>query len=180
MNGESSFLVEARKRFAESQSLIARAVAQLDDVEFTTVLDDESNSVALIVKHLAGNMRSRWTDFLTTDGEKPDRHRDLEFEKGDGDTREHLLADLDGGWSLVFAALDGLTDDDLGRTVTIRGEPHSVLGAICRQLTHYAYHAGQIVFLAKHFRSSSWETLSVARGRSEAFTAQKRDEVCGP
>ena len=176
MKDDSGFLDEARQRFAESQSLVDRAIAQLDDAQFFATLDVESNSVALIVKHIAGNMRSRWTDFLTTDGEKPDRHRDSEFILEASDTRASLLERLDEGWRLVFGAIDGLSSDDLSRTVTIRSEPHTVLGAICRQLTHYAYHAGQIVFLAKHLRSSSWQTLSVARGQSDAFSAQKRDE----
>lgn len=176
MKDDSGFLDEARQRFAECQSLVDRAIAQLDDAQFFATLDVESNSVALIVKHIAGNMRSRWTDFLTTDGEKPDRHRDSEFILEAGDTRASLLERLDEGWRLVFGAIDGLSSDDLSRTVTIRSEPHTVLGAICRQLTHYAYHAGQIVFLAKHLRSSSWQTLSVARGQSDAFSAQKRDE----
>lgn len=175
MKDDLDFLGEARQRFAESKSLIERAIAQLDDAQFFATLDVESNSVALIVKHLAGNMRSRWTDFLTTDGEKPDRHRDLEFIIDAGDSRTSLLERLDEGWELVFGVIDELSTDDLTRTITIRSEPHTVLGAICRQLTHYAYHAGQIVFLAKHMRSSSWQTLSVARGQSEAFTAKKQE-----
>lgn len=173
---DDTFLSEARGRFVESQSLIDRAVRQLDDSEFFRTIDEESNSVALIVKHIAGNMRSRWTDFLTTDGEKPDRQRDNEFVIFEDDTRERLLAKLDDGWNLVFAELDGLSPEDLSRTVLIRSEPHTVTGAICRQLTHYAYHAGQIVFLAKHLRSTSWATLSVARGKSEDFNEKKRGE----
>jgi uncharacterized damage-inducible protein DinB len=173
---EPGFLDEARLRFAESRSLVERAVAQLDEEQFFTTIDDESNSVAVIIKHMAGNMQSRWTDFLTTDGEKPDRHRDSEFVLDENDTRSSLLERLDRGWNLVFVTIDGLSSEDLSRTVTIRSEPHSVIGAICRQLTHYAYHAGQIVFLAKHLRSTSWQTLSVARGQSEAFTAQKREQ----
>lgn len=179
MTDESTFLVEARRRFEESQSLIARAVAQLDDEQYFRTIDPESNSVANLVKHLAGNMRSRWTDFLTTDGEKPDRQRDREFVLDDGDTRSALTERLEAGWLLVHDALEALGPADLSRTVTIRSEPHSVTAAICRQLTHYAYHAGQIVFLAKHLRSSSWETLSVARGQSEQFTARMRDEQTG-
>lgn len=174
MKDDSGFLEEARQRFAESKSLVDRAIAQLDESQFFASLDVESNSVALIVKHLAGNMRSRWTDFLTTDGEKPDRHRDSEFIIEVDDSRMSLLERLDEGWRLVFAAIDELSSADLSRTITIRSEPHTVLGAVCRQLTHYAYHAGQIVFLAKHLRSSSWQSLSVARGQSDAFTAQKQ------
>ena len=175
MNVERGFLDEARRRFHESRSLVERAVAQLDDEQFFATIDDESNSAAIIIKHMAGNMQSRWTEFLTTDGEKPDRHRDSEFLLDENDTRSSLLERLDRGWNLVFGTIDALSDEDLSRTVTIRSEPHSVLGAICRQLTHYAYHAGQVVFLAKHLRSTSWQTLSVARGQSEAFTAQKRE-----
>lgn len=173
MSEQPNFLDEARLRFEESRSLISRAVAQLDEEEFVAAPDAESNSVAIIVKHLAGNMRSRWTGFLTSDGEKPDRRRDLEFIRTAGDTRERLLAELERGWELVFATLEQLKAEDLARTVLIRAEPHTVLGAITRQLTHYAYHAGQIVFLSKQLRSKSWETLSVARGKSEHFTAQK-------
>lgn len=176
MNCDTTFLDESRQRFAESRSLVDRAIAQLDDPQFFQTIDEESNSVALIVKHLAGNMRSRWTDFLTSDGEKPDRHRDTEFVLDASDTRASLLERLDQGWALVASALDGLTSEDLSRTVLIRSEPHTVTGAICRQLTHYAYHAGQIVFLAKHLRASSWRTLSVPRGQSEKFNTQKRDE----
>jgi hypothetical protein len=176
---EPGFLDEAKRRFAESRTLVDRAVAQLDEEQFFKTIDHESNSVAIIIKHVAGNMHSRWTDFLTTDGEKPDRNRDSEFVLDENDTRSSLLERLDRGWNLVFGAIEGLSGEDLSRTVTIRSEPHSVLGAICRQLTHYAYHAGQIVFLAKHLRSTSWQTLSVARGQSEAFSAQKRERNPG-
>ena len=179
MTDESAFLVEARRRFIESQSLIARAVAQLDDEQFFRAIDPESNSVAHVVKHLAGNMQSRWTDFLTTDGEKPDRRRDREFILDDGDTRSALTERLEVGWRLVHDSLEALGPADLSRTVTIRSEPHSVTAAICRQLTHYAYHAGQVVFLSKHLRSSSWQTLSVARGEGEEFNRRMRDSTSG-
>jgi hypothetical protein len=138
-----------------------------------TALDAESNSIAIMVKHLSGNMRSRWTDFLTTDGEKPDRNRDTEFEQPP-ETRVELLEMWERGWKYLFDALKAITDEDMARTVTIRTEPHSVMQAINRQLTHYAHHIGQIVFLAKHLTTKltgTWDSLSVPRGRSKQFTA---------
>jgi hypothetical protein len=132
------------------------------------VLDEEMNSIAIIVKHMAGNMRSRWMDFLTSDGEKPDRNRDSEFVAPPA-TRDALLNIWNEGWNKVFQALEPLTDADLERKITIRGELHSVMQAINRQIAHYAYHAGQIVFLAKHFKSSGWKSLSVPRNKSAEF-----------
>src|SRR5271167_3404523 len=148
------------------------AIAQLSDEQFFATPDPESNSVAIIVKHLAGNMRSRFTDFLTSDGEKPDRNRDREFVMHDAAKREEVLRAWEQGWQLVFETLNSLHPDDLVRTVTIRGEPHSVLQAINRQVAHYAYHVGQIVFLAKHWKGAEWKTLSVAKGQSEQVNAQ--------
>ena len=148
-----------------------RAIEQSPDEGLFLAPDAESNSIAIIVKHLAGNMRSRWTDFLTSDGEKPDRNRDSEFEDAPK-TREELLGMWETGWTCVFNAFAPLTDADLARTVTIRAEPHSVMQAINRQVAHYAYHVGQIVYLAKHFaaeRSGSWKALSVPRGKSKEF-----------
>jgi len=145
------------------------ALAQVDDAAFSRTLDPESNSLALIVKHVAGNQRSRWTDFLTSDGEKPDRHRDTEFEVGEQDTRESLMARWSSGWDLLAATLAALSPDDLLRAVTIRGESHTVLEAIDRQLAHYAQHVGQIVFLAKHLAGPAWKTLSIPRGQSRRF-----------
>jgi len=144
-----------------------------DDCLFVT-LDAESNSIAIIVKHMAGNMRSRWRDFLTTDGEKPDRHRDTEFENAPT-TRAQLNEMWERGWKYVFEALEPLTEADLTRTVTIRSEPHSVMQAINRQIAHYAHHVGQILFLAKHFaftRTGKWESLSVPRGKSADMNAK--------
>lgn len=149
-----------------------RAMAQLADEEFFVTLDAESNSVAVLIKHLAGNMRSRWTDFLTSDGEKPDRFRDREFELDADTTREQLLQWWEQGWQLVFGALEPLQSEDAMRTVIIRQEPHTVVQAVNRQLTHYATHVGQIVFLAKHLKSANWKTLSVPRGQSEQFNQQ--------
>jgi hypothetical protein len=144
---------------------------QVTDEQLFTSLDAEANSIAIIVKHVTGNMRSRWTDFLTTDGEKPDRNRDSEFVDPPA-TRQALLADWEDGWARVFSALEPLTEADLGRTVTIRGEAHSVMQAINRQLAHYPHHVGQIVLLAKHFASDHWQSLSVPRNRSAEFNRQ--------
>jgi hypothetical protein len=149
-----------------------RAMEQLSDEQFFATLDAESNSVAIIVKHLAGNMRSRWTDFLTGDGEKPDRFRDQEFLLDANTSREQVMQWWESGWQLVFSALEPLRPEDAMRTVIIRQEPHTVVQAINRQLTHYATHVGQIVFLAKHLKSSAWQTLSVPRGQSEQFNQQ--------
>jgi len=163
------YLEEARRQFRGHKRMGEGAMAQLRDEEFFVTLDPESNSVAILVKHLAGNMRSRFTDFLTSDGEKPDRFRDQEFELTSATTRADVMKCWEEGWSRVFAAIDGLKPEDVTRTVTIRGEPHTVLQAINRQIAHYAQHIGQMVFLAKHLRSSDWKTLSIPRGRSEDY-----------
>jgi hypothetical protein len=167
-------LSDALVSFRGLKKLGERAIAQLTDEELLRVPDEESNSVAVIVKHLAGNMRSRWTDFLSTDGEKPDRNRDSEFVADAELTRAELLDRWERGWAQLFAALEPLRADDLLRTVMIRGEPHSVLQAINRQLTHYASHVGQIVYLAKHWKAKDWESLSVPRGQSAAFNERVR------
>ncbi len=171
MDINTHYLDEVRRQFRGHKRLGEGAMAQLKDEDFFVMLDAESNSVAVIVKHLAGNMRSRFVDFLTSDGEKPDRHRDQEFEIGPSSTREEVMRWWETGWGHVFAALESLTAEDVMKTVTIRGEPHTVLQAINRQLAHYAYHVGQIVFLAKHLRTAEWKTLSVPRGKSEEFNA---------
>jgi uncharacterized damage-inducible protein DinB len=144
------------------------AMEQMSDEQLFVTLDAEMNSIAIIVKHMAGNMRSRWTDFLTSDGEKPDRNRDTEFEQPPT-TRAELFKLWNDGWERVFAALEPLSDADLERTVSIRGEPHSVMQAINRQIAHYSYHIGQIVFLAKHLNARGWKSLSVPRNRSTEF-----------
>jgi hypothetical protein len=146
---------------------------QVSDEKLFAVLDPEMNSIALIVKHMAGNMRSRWTDFLTSDGEKHERNRDNEFVEPPLD-REAMMAIWEAGWRQVFAALEPLGEADLGRTVYIRGEAHSVMQAINRQLVHYAYHCGQIVFLAKHFQQAQWKSPTVPRGQSDKFNEQVR------
>lgn len=159
---------DAIASFRSYKRLAERAIEQVSDEEFFTWIDTESNSLALIVKHIAGNQRSRWRDFLTSDGEKPDRDRDTEFELLD-DTRESMMDRWEKGWQTLFDAIEPLNEKDFGRTISIRGESHTVIEAINRQLTHYAYHVGQIVFLAKHLRAAEWKTLSVPRGRSAQF-----------
>ena len=164
----TSYLEDALAVFRYYKKLAERAMEQVTDEQLFAVLDDEANSIAIIVKHMTGNMRSRWTNFLTSDGEKPDRNRDSEFVDPPS-TREALMAEWENGWARVFAALEPLTDAELARTVTIRGEPHSVMQAINRQLAHYPHHVGQIVLLAKHFASDHWQSLSVPRNRSAEF-----------
>jgi len=164
-------------QFRKLKELAEKALAQVADEYFFFALDDESNSVATIMKHIAGNLRSRWTDFLTSDGEKPDRHRDSEFVIEIGDTRSGLMQRWEAGLRCLFEALEPLKAADLSRTVLIRSEPHSVIQAINRQLTHYAYHVGQIVFLGKHFAGSGWKSLSIPKGKSEEFNIMKMREV---
>ena len=163
------YIEEARRQMRGHKRMGEGAMAQLRDDDFFATLDPESNSVALLVKHLAGNMRSRFTDFLTSDGEKPDRFRDREFEVTGPTTRGDVMKWWDEGWACVLGAIDALKPEDVMRAVTIRGEAHTVLQAINRQIAHYAAHIGQIVFLAKHLRSSEWKTLSIPRGKSEEF-----------
>ncbi|HTP87486.1 MAG TPA: DUF1572 domain-containing protein [Bryobacteraceae bacterium] len=164
----TSYLADSLAVLRQYKKMAERAIEQVSDEQLFALLDGEANSIALIVKHMAGNMRSRWTDFLTTDGEKPDRNRDSEFVDPPA-TREALLAVWEDGWRRVFTALEPLTDADLTRTVAIRGEAHSVMQAINRQIAHYASHVGQIVLLAKHFQGAQWKSLSIPKGMSEAF-----------
>jgi hypothetical protein len=167
----SSYLEEIKRQFRGHQRMGERALAQLEEKDFFVALDPESNSVAALVKHIAGNARSRFTDFLTRDGEKPDRFRDQEFEVSEKTTREEVMRWWGQAWFHVFSALDSLKPDDVLRTVTIRQEPHTVMQALNRSLAHYAQHIGQIVFLAKHLRSGQWQTLSIPRGKSEEYKA---------
>jgi uncharacterized damage-inducible protein DinB len=164
----TSYIKDAIDVFGVYKRLGDRAMQQAPDDALFATLDAESNSIAIIVKHLAGNMRSRWTDFLASDGEKPDRNRDAEFE-APPKTRVELAALWEASWKTLFDALAPLTDADLTRTVTIRGEAHSVMQAINRNLTHTAYHVGQIVYLAKHFAGSKWTALTILRGKSKQF-----------
>jgi len=167
----SSYLEEIKRQFRGHQRMGERALAQLEEKDFFVTLDPESNSIAALVKHIAGNARSRFTDFLTSDGEKPDRFRDQEFEVSEKTTREEVMRWWEEAWFHVFSALDSLKPDDVLRTVTIRQEPHTVMQALNRSLAHYAQHIGQIVFLAKHLRSAQWQTLSIPRGKSEEYKA---------
>jgi hypothetical protein len=153
------------------KKLAEKAIAQLKDEEFFVTLDEEANSVAVVMKHMAGNMISRWTDFLTSDGEKPDRNRDMEFVIDATTTKDDVLAYWERGWKCVIDAIEPLTQEDFEKTVLIRGEKHTIVQAINRQLMHYAYHIGQIVFLAKHFRSAEWNSLSIPRNKSTEFNA---------
>jgi hypothetical protein len=169
MDAAEHYLEEARRQMRGQKRMGESAMAQLKDEHFTATLDPEANSIAILVKHLAGNMRSRFTGFLTSDGEKPDRFRDREFEVTPSISRVEVMAWWEEGWACVFTAIDPLKPEDVTREVTIRGEPHTVLQAINRQIAHYAAHIGQIVLLAKHLRSSDWKTLSIPRGRSEEY-----------
>jgi uncharacterized damage-inducible protein DinB len=162
----SEFLGDSIATFRRYQDLGARAMAQIPDEELFRAPDAEGNSIAIIVKHLHGNMLSRWRDFLTTDGEKPDRDRDSEFEMNAATTGDTVRAWWDEGWQTAISGLEALRPTDLERTVTIRGEPHSVLQAIMRQVTHAAYHVGQIVLLAKHAKGGEWSTLSIAKRKA--------------
>lgn len=168
MRTDSPILDAVLDEFHKIKKLADKSIAQLSDEQLHVTLDDEANSVAVLMRHMAGNMRSRWVDFLTTDGEKPDRMRDREFEDP-GQTRDELLAEWEHGWRCVFDALTPLTDADLQRTVVIRSEPHSVYKAISRQIAHYSGHAYQILLLAKHLSGPNWKTLSIPRGQSEEF-----------
>jgi SAM-dependent methyltransferase len=173
------FLDDALLQLRKLKVQADKAMAQVDDRQFFEVLDREANSIALIVKHLAGNMRSRWTDFLTSDGEKPDRQRDREFLVEGEDTRAALTEAWEDGWQRVFDAISPLSPDDLPREVRIRGEAHTVLEAITRQLTHYAAHVGQIVLLAKHHAGPLWQTLSIPRGQSKEFVVASTGSAYG-
>jgi Protein of unknown function (DUF1572) len=170
------YLDEASRSLRGHKRLADGAISQLNDEQFFAAPDADSNSVAIMVKHMAGNMRSRFTDFLTTDGEKPDRNRDSEFVMPDHATREEVLQQWEQGWQIVFDTLHALQSEELERTVTIRGEPHSVLQAVNRQVAHYAYHVGQIVFLAKHWKGAEWKTLSVPKGQSEQHNAEMAEK----
>lgn len=163
------YLEDSIKSFRAYKKLAEKALDQVSEDEFFITLDEEANSIALLMKHMAGNMLSRWTDFLTTDGEKPDRNRDMEFVVEANKGKDEVVAYWEKGWQAVFDALEPLGAEDLSRTVTIRGKEHTVIQAINRQLMHYAYHIGQLVFLAKHFRAAEWKSLSVPRNKSQDF-----------
>jgi uncharacterized damage-inducible protein DinB len=164
----TSYIEDSLSLFRHYKKLAERAIEQVSDEQLFTALDEEMNSIAIMVKHMAGNMRSRWTDFLTSDGEKPDRNRDSEFVAPPA-TRDDLMRLWNDGWERIFEALQPLSEADLEREVFIRAEPHSVMQAINRQIAHYSYHCGQIVFLAKHFRGGEWKSLTVPRNKSAEF-----------
>lgn len=168
----SLYLEETREQLQKLKQTAERALAQTRDEDLFAQIDPENNSLAILMQHLGGNLRSRWTDFLTSDGEKPDRDRDSEFIVAEGTTRADLLERWEDGWRRLFSALEALTEEDLTRTVLIRAEPHSVIKAINRQLGHTAYHVGQMVLLARHFAGERWQTLSVPRGGTREFNAR--------
>lgn len=171
------YLEDALHTFRDYKKIAEKAFAQTSEEDFFRQLDPESNSIAVIVKHMAGNMLSRWTDFLTSDGEKPNRNRDMEFEMLPETSKEDILAFWEKGWQAVFAAIEPLTPADLMTVVKIRGQDHTVVQAINRQISHYANHVGQIVYLAKHFKGGEWQTLSVPRNRSSEFNAYLEEKM---
>ena len=174
------YLEDAITTFKGYKDLAEKALAQTSDEEFFQALDEEANSIAVIIKHISGNMLSRWTDFLTTDGEKPSRQRDMEFVITEQTGRDELMRQWERGWRCLFDAIEPLRPEDFEKKVFIRGREHTIVEAINRQLTHYAYHIGQIVFLAKHFRSAEWKSLSIPRNKSvefNAYLAERRESA---
>jgi hypothetical protein len=178
----AAYLEEAWRSFRGYKRLAEGALNQLSDADLFHAPDQESNSVAVVMKHISGNLRSRWTDFLTTDGEKPDRNRDQEFEMAAHPNREQVMRSWEDGWNCVFKTLTDLQPGDFGRTIYIRGDAHSVIQALNRSLTHIAYHVGQIVYVGKQLRKNDWKSLSIPRGKSAAFNATKSEDrkVKGP
>jgi uncharacterized protein DUF1572 len=170
---EQHYLDDSLRQLRKLKAQADKAIAQTSDEHLFSLIDPEANSIALVMKHVAGNMRSRWTDFLTSDGEKPDRNRDQEFETNAADTRASVTERWEDGWKRLFDALESLSPGDLMKTVHVRAEAHSVIEAINRQMSHYAAHVGQIVLLAKHYAGSNWETLSIPRGKSKEFDVAK-------
>ena len=163
----ATYLNDVRRMYRYYKSLGDKAMAQVADADLHTLVDPDANSIALVVKHVAGNLRSRFRDFLTTDGEKPDRNRDGEFEMPDRISRAEILAGWNEGWAIAMASLDALAPEDLERTIHIRGEAFQVVEALNRSINHTAYHVGQIVFLAKHFAGPAWTSLSIPKGKSK-------------
>jgi len=176
---DQHYLDDVRVQLRKLKELADKALAQIDDEQLFGVLDSEANSIAIIMKHVSGNMQSRWTDFLTSDGEKPNRERDREFVQESADTRAAIYAAWEGGWNRLFQTLSSLSADDLGKTVPIRGQAHTVVEAINRQMTHYAQHIGQIVLLAKHYAGPNWKSLSIPRGKSRQFDVSKTGQTYG-
>ena len=181
MNDER-YLEDARLQLRKLKSMAERALEQAGDGRLFATPDPESNSLAVIMKHISGNLRSRWTRFLETDGEKPDRNRDTEFELESGDTPARLRERWEEGWRILFATLDSLRPGDLERTIAIRGEPHTVLQAVNRQLSHYSLHVGQIIYLAKHLAGPAWKSMSIPKGKSKEYEVAKdgKPYLAGP
>ena len=173
---EAAYIDEVRRSFRGYKRMADAALAQLSDQDFFQLPDPESNSAAHLVKHMAGNLRSRWTDFLTTDGEKPDRNRDQEFVLTPADTRPDLMRRWEESFQIIFDNIVALKPEDFARTVTIRGEPHTILQAINRSLMHTAYHIGQILYVGKHLRGAEWTMLSIPKGKSAEFNAMKPED----
>ena len=169
----TEYLGDAAATLRKYKALADQSLARVTEPQFFAVLDAESNSLAVLVKHMAGNLLSRWTDLLTSDGEKPERDRDSEFEITPSDTRTDLMQAWEAAWTCAFRSLEALTPADLDRSIRIRGEPHSLVQALNRQLTHAAYHVGQIVFLAKHLQADAWQSLSIPRGQSRRFNSDR-------
>jgi hypothetical protein len=170
---EQQYLDDVHLQLRKLKAQADKAIAQIKNEDLFALIDPDANSIAIIMKHLAGNMRSRWTDFLTSDGEKPTRNRDTEFETGSGDSPARVREEWDRAWTLVLDTVSSLQLEDLDKTVYVRGEAHAVIEAINRQLTHYAAHVGQIVLLAKHFAGANWKTLSIPKGKSRAYDVSK-------
>jgi hypothetical protein len=168
----TAYLQDVAERLKSLRQTAERAAAQVDDRAFFAKLDPETNSIAINLKHVGGNLRSRFSDFLTSDGEKPDRDREGEFVITDADTRAAVEERWRRGWETLEGALASLAPDDLLRTVPIRGEPHTVIGALNRQVAHVANHTGMITLLAKHYAGPAWRTLSIPRGGSQSFNQQ--------
>jgi len=169
----AAYLDEAFRSLRGHKRLAEDALAQIDDEQFFRIIDPEANSVAILVKHMAGNMRSRFTDLLTSDGEKPWRNRDQEFIIDPGTTRAELMRYWEESWSLTLDTVRSLKPDDLLKMVSTRGQPNNVLQAVHRATAHYAYHVGQILFLAKHVKSAGWKSLSIPRAQSNAGAEKK-------
>lgn len=172
---ENPFIETALKVFRQYQDLGTKTIERLNDEQLHWEPSPGANSIAVNIQHLAGNMRSRFTEFLTTDGEKPNRNRDAEFDEHADLTKDALLMMWNNGWNILYSALEGLTDKDLQRNVLIRGERYTVLGAVQRQVAHYAYHVGQIIYLGKVLLGDQWESLSIPRGESDAFNRNMQE-----
>ncbi|UCE66656.1 MAG: DUF1572 family protein [Candidatus Zixiibacteriota bacterium] len=170
------YLKDSISQFRKHKKLVEKALSQVSDRDFFREPGPESNSIAIMIKHMAGNMRSRWRDFLISNGEKTDRHRDTEFEIEPDDSRKTIMIRWERGWKFLFDSIEPLKPEDLEKKITIRGEPHTVVEAINRQINHNAYHIGQIVYLARHYAGEKWETLSVPKGKSEELTKKMREK----